>query len=63
MKHNHYLKGMKVIILGVDEDMTTRKIVSVLKNADITFDKVFIEVERVCETLYDCIARRLVTAI
>lgn len=57
-----YARTGRVIITGIKDEVHTEMIEEVLKKAEIVYDKVFIEVERVHTIYYDCITGLLAAA-
>jgi len=54
--------GCQIRITGVDNEVEAEKVIRALETAEVIFDRVFVEFERVYECLYDCLFGRLVTA-
>jgi hypothetical protein len=52
----------QIRITNIKNEEEANRVIQILQEAEIVFDKVFIEFERVYSCLYDCLFGRLVTA-
>jgi hypothetical protein len=53
---------IEVKITGLENEGAVDKVIQALENAEVVFDRVFVEVERVYECIYDCMFGRLAAA-